>query len=146
MRIGLFIDHYNFQRVHQGIDGLVPADRFFGAASEVAKTLRNRVAENALQLARHGVSPAPFYVTGQVEGQAFSVHAEGPRLILTRPGQSRQEVELVGPCQDTPQAAQTPLPDPCCPSAVDASVDASIDEPSAVDASPESFDRGGNRS
>jgi transposase InsO family protein len=31
-RIGLFIDHYNFQRPHQGIDGLAPADRFFGAA------------------------------------------------------------------------------------------------------------------
>ena len=31
-RIGLFIDSYNFQRAHSGIDGLVPADRFFGAA------------------------------------------------------------------------------------------------------------------
>src|SRR5262249_12506708 len=43
-RIGLFIDHYNFQRPHQGIDGLVPADRFFGAAPEVLRTLRARVA------------------------------------------------------------------------------------------------------
>src|SRR5262249_20815734 len=33
-RLGLFIDQYNFQRPHQGIDGLVPADRFFGAASK----------------------------------------------------------------------------------------------------------------
>ena len=39
-RIGLFIDHYNFQRPHQGIDGLVPADRFFGAAPEVLRTLK----------------------------------------------------------------------------------------------------------
>ena len=39
-RIGLFIDHYNFQRSHQGIDGLVPADRFFGAAPEVLATLQ----------------------------------------------------------------------------------------------------------
>ena len=36
-RIGLFIDHYNFQRPHQGIDGLVPADRFFGARSRGAQ-------------------------------------------------------------------------------------------------------------
>jgi transposase InsO family protein len=35
-RIGLFIDHYNFQRPHQGLGGLVPADRFFGAALEGA--------------------------------------------------------------------------------------------------------------
>src|SRR5262249_46998888 len=34
-RVGLFIDHYNFQRPHQGIGNLVPADRFFGAAPEV---------------------------------------------------------------------------------------------------------------
>ena len=50
-RIGLFIDHYNFQRCHTGIDGLVPADRFFGAAPEVRKTLQARVAANALELA-----------------------------------------------------------------------------------------------
>ena len=49
-RIGLFIDHYNFQRAHQGIDGLVPADRYFGAAPEVLRTLRERVVANALEL------------------------------------------------------------------------------------------------
>jgi putative transposase len=42
-RIGLFIDCYNFQRPHQGIDGLTPADRFFGAAAEVKRTLEARV-------------------------------------------------------------------------------------------------------
>jgi transposase InsO family protein len=96
-RIGLFIDHYNFQRPHQGIDGLVPADRFFRAAADVLRTLKERVAANALELARHGIPKAPFYVTGQVAGQPFSVHAEGERVILTRPGQPRQEVELVAP-------------------------------------------------
>src|ERR1051325_4537104 len=65
-RIGLFIDHYNFQRPHQGIGGLVPADRFFGAAPEVLRTLRARVAANALELARQGVPKAPFSLTGQV--------------------------------------------------------------------------------
>src|SRR5271170_3241622 len=72
-RIGHFIDHYNFQRPHQGIDGLVPADRFFGAAPDVLRTLRERVAANALELARQGAVKPPFYVTGQVAGQAFSV-------------------------------------------------------------------------
>ena len=62
-RIGLFIDHYNFQRPHQGIDSLVPADRFFGAASDVRRTLQARVAANALELAptacprRRSISP-----------------------------------------------------------------------------------------
>lgn len=116
-RVGLFIDYYNFQRTHSGIDGLAPADRFFGAAKDVARTLKARVAANALDLARHGQPPAPFYVTGQMEGQAFSVHAEGPRLILTRPGETRREVELVAP---PPQAAAPrELPRPVCPTAPD---------------------------
>ena len=45
---------------------------------------KERVAANALELARNGVPKPPFYVTGQVAGQAFSVHAEGERVILTR--------------------------------------------------------------
>lgn len=109
-RIGLFIDYFNFQRVHSGIDGLVPADRFFGAATEVARTLKERVAANSLELARHGEPRAPFYVTGQLDGQSFSVHAEGPRLILTRPGQSRQEVEFTSPRGDPANTAGDPAP------------------------------------
>ena len=93
-RIGHFIDYYNFQRPHQGIDGLVPADRFFGAASEVLATLRKRVAANALELARNGVPKAPFYVTGRIGERAFSVHAEGERMILKREGEERTEVDL----------------------------------------------------
>jgi transposase InsO family protein len=114
-RIGLFIDHYNFQRPHQGIDGLVPADRFFGAAPEVLRTLQERVAANALELARHGLPKAPFYLTGQVGGQGFSVHAEGERVILTPAAGARQEIDLVPPA---PAArAGVELPVPLCPAA-----------------------------
>src|SRR5439155_4169077 len=88
-RIGLFIDHYNFQRPHQGIDGLVPADRFFGAAPEVLATLKARVTANALELARHGVPKQPLYLTGQVGGQPVSIHAAGERVILTGPEGTR---------------------------------------------------------
>ena len=96
-RMGHFIDYYNFQRTHSGIGGLVPADRFFGAAPEVLRTLKERVAANACELARHGAVKPPFYMTGQVGGQSFSVHAEGERVILRRAGGTRQEVELVAP-------------------------------------------------
>ena len=96
-RIGHFIDYYNFQRPHRGADGLVPADRFFQAAPTVLQTLKERVAANALELARYGQPKAPFYVTGQVAGQTFSVHAEGERLVLRRQGQGREEIELTSP-------------------------------------------------
>jgi transposase InsO family protein len=111
-RIGLFIDHYNFQRPHQGIDGLVPADRYFGAAQEVKQTLQARVAANALELARQGLPKQPFYLTGQVGGQPFSVHAEGERVILTGGQGHRQEVDLVAP---RPEAPAAEFPVPVCP-------------------------------
>jgi transposase InsO family protein len=121
-RIGLFIDHYNFQRCHQGIDGLTPADRFFGAADEVKRTLQARVSANALELAKNGVPKSPFYLTGQVDGKPFSVHAEGERVILTRTDGARQEVDLVPPSPPTltPDSAsggrgEKELPMPVCP-------------------------------
>jgi transposase InsO family protein len=114
-RIGLFIDHYNFQRPHQGIEGLVPADRFFGAASEVRQTLQKQVAANALELARHGVPKTPFYLTGQAGGQAFSLHAEGERVILKHGAGERQEIDLVAPTPRPPAEGATSLPVPVCP-------------------------------
>jgi transposase InsO family protein len=96
-RIGLYIDYYNFQRPHQGIDGMVPADRFFSAAPEVLKTLKERVAANALELARQGVPKKPFYLTGQLDGKPFSVHQEGDRVILRQADEPREEIDLADP-------------------------------------------------
>jgi transposase InsO family protein len=93
-RVAHFIDHYNFQRPHQGIEGLVPADRYFSAASEVRKTLEERVARNALDLARHGEPRKNFYLTGRVGGEGISLHGEGGRVILTKEGGGREEVDL----------------------------------------------------
>jgi transposase InsO family protein len=122
-RIGLFIDYYNFKRPHQGIGKkLVPADRFFGAAPEVLRTLKARVAANALELARGGVPKPPFYVTGQVEGKSFSLHAEGERMILTPEDGDSREVDLVAPDRPDETASEehtapnTPnLPESVCP-------------------------------
>ena len=111
-RIGHFIDWYNFRRPHKGIDHLAPADRFFGAAPEVLRTLRTQVAANALELARNGVPRPPFYVTGQVGGKNFSLHAEGERVFLTQEGQQRREVDLAPPAQATTDNA---MPPPLCP-------------------------------
>ena len=118
-RIGHFIDYYNFQRPHSGIDGLVPADRFFRASQEVQRTLGQRVAANALELARHGTLKEPFYVTGQVSGQGFSLHSEGERLILQRQGEPRQEIELAA--ADRSRKPAEAMPAPVCPQAIIAS-------------------------
>jgi len=151
-RIGWFIDSYNFQRSHSGVDGLVPAERYFGVASEVKKTLQARVAANALELARQGVPRRPFYLTGQVGGQPFSVHAEGERVILTGADGQRQEVDLVPPASgvaDQP-AVREALPEPLCPAGVVASrVDEGNEEPlapgeSALERHPDSAGSSGS--
>jgi transposase InsO family protein len=111
-RIGHFIDWYNFQRTHSGIGGLVPADRFFGAAPDVLLALKDRVAANALELARNGLPKPPFYMTGQMGGKNFSLHAEGERVFLTREGGLRQEVDLAPPAA---AAGSAEMPRAICP-------------------------------
>jgi transposase InsO family protein len=93
-RIGYFMDFYNFRRTHQGLDGLVPADVFFSAESEVRQSLEDRVAENALELAKHGRPRKPFYLTGRVGDQSVSLHAEGEKVVLTNEDGTREEVDL----------------------------------------------------
>lgn len=110
-RIGHFIDDYNFRRPHQSLEGLVPADRFFGAVDPVKKAMQARVAENALSLAKNGVPREPFYLTGQVGGKPVSMHTEGDRVIVTGPDGERKEVDLAAAPQPTPPS----LPDPVCP-------------------------------
>jgi hypothetical protein len=114
------------------------------------------VAANALDLARHGEPRSPFYLTGQVGGKSFSVHAEGERVILRRDGGSREEVELVTPEGEKPEPAEplepgtgpgeaagsgegepapgassperSPLPEPICPAAEPGNVERAIVE------------------
>jgi len=108
-RIGHFVAHYNFRRTHQGIDGLVPADVYFDAGSEVRQVLERRVAANALELAKHGRPRKAFYLTGRVGDESVSLHAEGEKVVLTKDDGTREEVDLAapGPRQDVPAEEDT---------------------------------------
>jgi transposase InsO family protein len=97
VRIGYFLDHYNFSRPHQGLGGLVPADRYFQASAEVRLTLAARVRANSLELAQHGEPRKPFYLTGRVGGKSIALFAEGERVILTNEDGEREEVDLSAP-------------------------------------------------
>jgi hypothetical protein len=118
-RVGHFIDFYNFQRTHQGIDGLVPADRFFDAQDEVRKTLASRVAQNALTLARDGAPRKQFYLTGRVGDVDLSIHAEGQRVVMCGSDGRREEVDLRVPGRRVTEGEQAEvLPDPVAVSGV----------------------------
>jgi transposase InsO family protein len=112
-RVGHFIDYYNFQRPHQGIEGMVPADRFFGAQDEVRKTLQARVAQNALTLAKNGAPRKPFYLTGRVGDVGLSIHAEGERVVLNTADGRREEIDLRVPGRRVTEGEQAEvLPEP----------------------------------
>ena len=108
IRIGHFIDFYNFSRTHSGIEGMVPADRFFSATPAMLESLRARVAANALELARSGVPKSQLYLAGNVGGTPVVLHGEGDRVILSKDGQ-RAEVnfEPRPPVPMPPPAATT---------------------------------------
>ncbi|MCP3883460.1 MAG: DDE-type integrase/transposase/recombinase [Sulfitobacter sp.] len=131
-RVGHFVDYYNYHRPHQGIEGLAPADRYFGVASEVKDMMAQRVADNALELARHGVPKRPFYLTGAVGGKSFSVHAAGERVVLSRAGGEPEEVELASPAPSEGDAALTEVVSASC---------SAVPEPLALTTPSDIFDQ-----
>jgi transposase InsO family protein len=79
-RLGLYVQHYNFQRPHQGLDGMVPADRFFRAAAHVRAAIERQVQANALRLAQEKPLQKPFYLVGRLGDQDLSIAASGGAL------------------------------------------------------------------
>jgi len=68
-RLGEWIEAYNTKRAHMGIDGLTPADRYFGRADRVLEAV------NAVSRRRHGASWAGSALGGPIEeeGQPLEV-------------------------------------------------------------------------
>ena len=81
-RFAHFIAYYNHSRPHQGIDGMTPADRFFGLESEVRKTIEATLSENELRIALGEAPRSPVFLLGQIGDQTISLHGEGGRLVL----------------------------------------------------------------
>ncbi len=90
-RLGHFFAHYNHFRPHQGIDGMVPADRFFGAESTVRKTLEDAMARNELAIALGEPVRKPVFLVGQIGDEQVSLHGERGRLVIQTPSGERRE-------------------------------------------------------
>ena len=97
--------------LHQGIEGLVPADRFFGAAAEVKRTLAARVAANAAGVGAERGAQGAVLPDGPGGRPAVQRAGEGERVILTG-RRGRQEIDLAAP------AGRDELPEPVCPAGV----------------------------
>ena len=104
-RMALFIQHYNFQRPHQGLDGAVPADRFFRAAVHVRAAVEAQVAANALRLAQEKPPHKPFYLVGRLGDQDLSIAAAGGALRVQM-GDAAQTIQLPKEDHDETQASR----------------------------------------
>jgi transposase InsO family protein len=81
-RLGHYFAHYNHFRPHQGIDGLCPADRFFGAQSAVREAMEAQLGANELELALEETPRRSLYLFGQVGDRQVSLHGERGRVVV----------------------------------------------------------------
>jgi transposase InsO family protein len=117
-RVLLFVQHYNFQRPHQALDGLTPADRFFRSATPVREAIEATVATNALRLAREQQPRKPFYLVGRLGDRDLSISTSGG-AVKVRVGDEETMIPLEKESdhEDAPsstrgraQASQAPVP------------------------------------
>jgi len=92
-RLGHFFAHYNFFRPHQGIDGLVPADRFFKAESALRSTLESQLADDELAVALGDPPRQGVYLFGQIGDRQVSLHGERGKLVVHTPQGSCMEID-----------------------------------------------------
>jgi len=76
-RIEHWVGYYNHQRVHQGIGGQCPADRFYGLAGDVDEAVRQGCADNSLRLALGQEPQPPLYLMGKLGGADVRVQRQG---------------------------------------------------------------------
>jgi len=93
-RLGHFFAHYNLFRPHQGIDGLVPADRFFKAEDPLRKTLEARLAPSELDAALGETPRKSVYLFGQVGDEQVSLVGEKGGLVVHTSRGVRHEIGL----------------------------------------------------
>jgi transposase InsO family protein len=93
-RLSCFVAHYNFFRPHQGIGGLVPADRFFGAEHALRKTLEEKAGKDALKRALEQPPTQPVFLFGQIGDHQVSLHGERGRLVVQTSDGLRKQMDL----------------------------------------------------
>jgi transposase InsO family protein len=103
-RLGLFVEGYNFQRPHQALDGLVPADRYFRAAPQVRAAIEKNIEGNALRRAQQQPAQKPFYLVGRLGDRDLSIAADGPGLRVRMGNELPQTITLQKERADEEQA------------------------------------------
>jgi transposase InsO family protein len=93
-RLGHYFAHYNHFRPHQGIGGVVPADRFFGAESQARGAIEAALTRSEIDLAVGEPPRRPVFLYGQVGEGQLSVHGERGQLVIQTPDGARQVIGI----------------------------------------------------
>lgn len=95
-RLDHWVQYYNHQRPHQGIEGACPADRFYGVAADIEEALKQGCDANALKLALGQEPQRPLYLLGQLGGTDVRVVRKGDDLEV-KVGETVRELIRLGP-------------------------------------------------
>ena len=93
-RLAHYFAHYNHFRPHQGIEGLVPADRFFEAERAARETIEKELAANELALALSREPRRPVYLFGRIGEQQVSLVGEHGRVVVHTDEGALRELEV----------------------------------------------------
>jgi transposase InsO family protein len=96
-RLDHWVQYYNHQRPHQGIDGACPADRFYGVAGDVEEAVKQGCKENALRLALGQEPRRPLFLLGQLGDTDVRVVRRGDELEIKVGDAVREVIKLRAP-------------------------------------------------
>jgi transposase InsO family protein/transposase-like protein len=91
-RLGHYFNHYNHFRPHQGLDGMTPADRFFGVQDELRKVIEETMTKNELRVALDQSPRRPLYFVGQIGDQKLTMHGEKGEIVINTPDGSTKRL------------------------------------------------------
>ncbi len=93
-RLAHWFSHYNYFRPHQGIDGLVPADRFFGAQDALRKAHEGSLSHRELEQALEESPRKGVYLFGQIGDEQVALSGERGELVVQTSSGLRQRIGL----------------------------------------------------
>jgi len=113
-KIGEYIEYYNFKRPHQGIENLIPSDRYFNVAGQV----KNLIDDNARQIEEQAPGEMkeytkPTYLVGNFGGQELRMIARDARVSLEKPAKEIVQSDTVAvgnPDNNTEKAHESEKP------------------------------------
>jgi len=90
-RVALWVKYYNHKRPHQSLEGMCPADRFFGIQNELRDVIEKTIEQNILEQALGREPAAPFYMVGRLGDQSVVIRSEkGQVKMLIDPEQTQK--------------------------------------------------------